>query len=81
MMNKRRWLIHTLFICLLLSLLMVSPAQAHGGELHGPAAPWVIALTYVQIVSLPFVGLWLARGAFAAWRPQHLIHRPEGDEP
>lgn len=84
MANQGKWFISAFLILLVLSLLVISPVYAHGGEgeeLHGPPAPWVIALTYIQLLSLPVVGLWLAREAFAAWRPQRLIHKPGGYEP
>ncbi|MDT8305508.1 MAG: hypothetical protein RRC07_06190 [Anaerolineae bacterium] len=83
MMNQGKWFIPACLMLLLLSLLVISPVHAHGGEgqeLPAPPAPWVIALIYVQMLLLPVVGLWLAREALAAWWPQRLVHKPEGYE-
>lgn len=74
MTNRRRWLILALLFSLALSLLFISPAQAHGGEgdeLRGPAAAWLVVLIYLELALIPVAGVWLISEALAAWRPRH----------
>ncbi|MDX1615108.1 MAG: hypothetical protein R3300_12420 [Candidatus Promineifilaceae bacterium] len=68
MSNRRTWL----FLILVLMLLLATPAQAHGEEVEeqaGPAGPWLVGLIYLQLLIVPFVGVWLAMELWAAWRP------------
>lgn len=57
-------------VALTIAFLLVGPASAHGGEgdhMEGPAPVWMIVLLYIQFVTMPFVGLWLAKEAVFAW--------------
>lgn len=73
MTSRRTWLILALLVVVVLALLFVAPAHAHGGEgdaLQGQAASWMVGLIYVQLFMIPVVGVWLAGEAVAAWRPR-----------
>lgn len=62
-----------LLTALMLALLLVSPVGAHGGgdeHVHGSASAWLIGLTYVQLIMIPPVGVWLLQEAAAAWWKQ-----------
>ena len=74
MKDRRKWFVLALLLSLALSLLMVTPAQAHGGEgdeLQGAAGPWMDVLIYVQLLMIPAVGTWLAWEAPVVWRPRN----------
>lgn len=79
MTNRRTWLFLAPLLGVALALLFVAPAHAHdgaGNELHGPLAPWIIGLVYLQLLLIPIVGIWLTGEAVAAWRPRRQL--PEG---
>lgn len=71
--SKHKWILVTLPVWLALNFLLVSSASAHGGEGDHPAgstSAWLIGLTYIQLIMIPSVGVWLLREAAAAWWKQ-----------
>lgn len=78
MAKRGTWLVAALLISLTLSLLIISPVHAHGGEgdeITAPPALWMMGMMYGELLLIPIVGLWLARKALAAWRPtNHNLH-------
>jgi hypothetical protein len=60
-----------LALTLALSLVVAAPAGAHGGEgegLSGPVAAWMVVLIYIQLLTIPPIGIWLTGEMLAAWR-------------
>ncbi len=58
-------------VILILFLSFPGRALAHGGEgteADGTAAVWMVWLIYGQLFLAPFIGLWLARTTYYAWR-------------
>jgi len=74
--RRRNWnwkgtrLILCVTLAMFISLCFAGLASAHGGEgdeLNGPAPAWMIGLTYVQLIMIPLIGLYLAAETFNAW--------------